>query len=507
MRGPWIRMDLLSELKREIRRATKLLDLAVKRDVPSEIEFSQLPSGRCVERRGERLLLSESKRGWLKHVLSKEALVSLMVPEVDEVPQVHDLAWVYSGAPKEVWLTCRVPPEGPFHDYDPYELLSLLPKRERLRALGTLVRILNVAAKRGTLEFPMYLALLNRVVSLNIGFSESDRKLVRIISENPAVTSDHMKRMCMGGSAISRSVRKLRTLGMLFGPENVDHWRLGLSTLVVTFPDRRECRRAFWRFPYTYNMFIPISTEVDVHTYLSYPSKGMNDLLSLKELGLDIALVKETSLMLNLDPPGDLFEAVGSALALSGESGDEPGMEGSSFPGASSPPVRVDRTDIRILNMVLEKGRVSASMLSEEGIHGAKTRLRKLRDSYIVRNYYFIGFPRGVEKTIVKVRRGIVDMAFLSKVLGSSGSAVIQHLEGESSYLIGILMVEPRVKGDLFRILRAIYGDDLIVAEDFIDVEPGWRFPVELWDEESQTFLWKDPLDMLRRELASCIGG
>lgn len=496
-------MDFTAEFEREVKRASKLLGLKVAREIPRYIRVvERLPGRGCALREGEILhVLASLAPDHLPFLIAKEAAVTLMVPEVDSVPQIHDLGWIYSDAPKELWLRCRHPPEEPFHDYDPYELFSLLQARERYRVLGTLMNLLNASAKRGALEFPMYFALLNRITTQSVEFTDSDKKLVEILMKNPSATSAHMKRMGMGGSAISRSMRKLKTLGVISGPESVDHRRLGLTTLIVTFPNRKACRDAFWRFPYTHSMFIPLSADVDVHTYLSYPSKGVEDLLSLRELGLEMALVRETSLELKFDPPVDTFEAVGSVLQ--GNHGSV--LPDDRFAGAPDPPIKVDRVHLLILNLVLERGRVSVNFLAEKGIREARKRLRELRNSGIVRNSYLVGFPRGAGRTLVKVRKGMEDLPFFSKVLGSSGSAVIQHLEGDPSYLVGMLVVEPKAKGDLFRILRTLYGDDLLIAEDFIGVEPGWRFPVELWDEGSQTFLWEGPLAELRVGLSACL--
>ncbi len=486
-------------MNREVRRASKLLGLEVRRRVPGQIRVVDLPGGRCVHRENDVLLVSSGLVGYMSYVLAKEAVVTLMVPEMDEVPQVHDLAWVYSSAPRDLWERCRVPPEGPFHDYDPYELLSLVPSKDRHRVLGTLIRILNASAMKGSLEFPMYSALLHRIVGSSVGFSESDKKLVRIISENPRATSDYMKRRGMGGSSLTRSMRKLRTLGMIAGPENVDLSKLGLATVLVTFPNVKECRKAFWRFPYTYSMLVPVSRDVSVHAYLSYPFRGMEKLLSLKDLGLKVFLVKKTFMMLNLDPAEDPFEAV--SLSLSQERRDPPEDDVPSVAAS----IRVDRVDLTILNYVMAEGRVSASMLAKRGIKRARERLRELRRAGIIMNLYTVGLPKGVEKAVIRVEAGVEEMGPLTRVLGSGGSVIVQHLEGDSSHLIGVLMAPPKIKGDLFRILRTLYGDRLLVAEDFVDIEPGWRLPVDLWDERSQTFLWREPLDGLMKDLSGCL--
>ncbi len=493
-------MGLVAEMEREVERASKLLGIEVKRGVPRVIRIvKDLPGNMCSLREDETLLVSDILVGdMLPYVLAKEAAISLMVPEVDEVPQVHDLAWIYSSAPRGLWERCRVPPESPFHDYDPYRLFSLVPSRKRHEVLGTVIRIVNASARLGNLEFPMYMALLHRIVGSSVGLTESDVKLMRIITENPRATSEYMKRRGIGGSSLAKSMKKLRVLGIISGPENVDYRKLGLSTFLISFPNRRKCREAFWRFPYTCSMLVPVSGEVDAHAYLLHPLEGMSDLLSLRNLGLSAFLVKETVLRLNLDPVRDPFEAI--SLAASQEKGGTDELV-----TTSSPPVLVDKVDLVILNRVLEKGRVSASTLTKESVPDARSRLKKLREANIIVKSYRLRFPMGVEKAIVVVDSGPEEMSTLSGVLRSGGSVMVQHLDGEISRLIGVLMGPPDIRGDILRVVRTIYGERLILAEDSVDIEPGWRLPVDLWDEESQKFQWRGPLERLREDLEACL--
>ncbi len=493
-------MSLIAEIEREVKKASRLLGLEVRRAIPKRVMVVEdLPRGGCTHRESDTLLVSASLVGnELQYVLAKEAAVSLLVPEADEVPQVHDLAWIYSSAPRGLWERCRVPPGSPFHDYDPYRLFSVVPPRERHRILGTIIRVVNVSTRLGGLEFPMFMALLHRAVYSSVGLSESNVRLIQIISENPRATSDYVKRRGMGGSSLTRSTTKLKALGMLSGPENVSYNRLGLSTFVISFPNRRECRRAFWRFPYTRGMMVPLSGELDALSYISYPLEGMDDLLSLGNLGLDAFLVKETALKWNFGPPRNPFEAAG--LNGSEMVGKSEGPE-----VTSPPPVQVDRIDLMVLNLVLGEGRVSTSMLVRMGVPEARSRLKKLREAGIIVGSYRLALPMGVEKAVVLVESGPREMDTLSGVLGSAGPAMVQHLEGETSRLMGVLMAPPNVRGNVLRVIRAMYGERLLLAEESVDIEPGWRLPVDLWDEKSQRFRWEEPLERLRRDLEACL--
>ncbi len=493
-------MGFIAEVEREVERAYRLLGLEIRRSVPKRMRVVEdLPSNGCTRREGDALLVSAKLAGdVLPYVLAKEAAISLMVPEVDEVPQVHDLAWIYSSAPRELWERCRIPPGSPFHDYDPYRLFSLVPSKERNKVLGTIIRIVNASARLGNLEFPMYMALLYKIVGSSVGLSDSDVKLIRIISENPRATSDYIRRRGMGGSSLTKSMGKLRALRMISGPENVDYLKLGLSTLLISFSNRKECRKALWRFPYTRSMLVPVSSEIDAYAYLSYPYEGMEDLLSLRNLGLVVFLVKETLLRFNFDPVRDPFEAIN--LATPQEFGEK-----AEFIATSSPPVRVDELDLDVLNFVLEEGKVSATILTKKGVPEARSRLRKLRGAGIITSLYRLTFPMGVEKAIVLVEGGPREMDTLLGVLGSGGSVMVQHLEGEVSYLMGVLMAPPEIRGDILRVVRTVYGERVLLAEDFVDIEPGWRLPTDLWDEGSQKFLWREPLERLKGDLEACL--
>ena len=492
-------MDLRAWIEREARKASRLLGLEVRRAAPERVEVVEdLPGGGCTRREGDALLVSADLTGdSLPYVLAKEAAVSLMVPQADEVPQVHDLAWIYSSAPRELWERCRVPLEGPFHDYDPLRLFSLVPTRERLGVLGTAIRMVNASARLGNLEFPTYMAILHGVVYWSVGLSKYDVKLILTISENPRATSDYMKRMGMGGSSLTKSAAKLKALGMLSGPESVDYRKLGLSTFVISFPNRKGCRRAFWRFPYTRGMLVPASGEVDAHSFLSYPNKGIDDLLSLGDLGLGVFLVRETVLRFNFDPPGDPFEAVSPAGPLE--------ARGSGGVPASPPSVRIDGVDLGILNRVLGEGRVSAAALRNEGVPEARSRLKRLREAEIIVRSYRMALPTGVGRTVVVVEGGPEEMGILSGVLRSGGHALVRRLEGEAPRLMGELMAPPEIRGDVLRVVRALYGERLLLAEESVGIEPGWRLPADLWDEESQGFRWREPLQGLVRDLEACL--
>ncbi len=516
--GAKIQMDLLRALIRETERASRVLGLEVRREMPSSVELVDqedidgcasrewrgTDSGNGGEGREGRavLFISADLRPWIDEVIRKEAVVNLMVPEVDRVPQVHDLAWYYSGSPRWLWERCRARPEGPFHDYDPFHLLSLLGRDEALRVIGYLIRVLNWSAEMGSLDLEIYLTLLNRMVWRDLRINQSDIRVMEVISRNPRATTSDMRRTGLSGSSVARSIRKLRTLGIIFGPENVNHLKLGLVTLVVTFPNVRRCRRVFWKFPYTYSMYIPISSGISVHAYLSYPFDGVKRLEDLLRGVGNLSVVRAAMLDLSLGPPSEEWRFpfdFDLDLGQERRKRDLPELR------VSKPSIPLDREDLRVLNIVLRDGRVSQSVLRREGISNPRERLRKLREGGFIRRMYLCGLPRGLEKTLIRVRADFDRMEVVHGVLRSFGTVLTHYLEG--SRFEGVLahfMSHHRERGDAIRLLKALFGDSLQVAEDFMDVEPGWRIPLHLWREETNSFDWETPLGELASDLSSC---
>ncbi len=494
-------MDLVGELHAKIEEVSKLTGLKIRRPIPKEVRVvNEVPGGGCTGYDGDTLLVARGVTRWFPQVLKKEAVILHTVPSVDDVPQVHDVAWYYSGSPKKLWLRCRIPPEGPFHDYDPYDLLSLIQGRELDRAVGNLFRIMNLAAERGSLDFETYVALLNRIAGMMVRITESDAKIMEIISRNPLVTDKEIRDMGITGATLSRSLNKLRMLGMLFGPENVDHWKLGLMTLLITFPNTRECRRAFWRFPYTYSAYIPVSSKAHVRAYLSYPYQGLEALRDALEGRIPMYLVRDAAFGLSLDARRSPYDVVGELSRPRSRERRDLSIH------VERPEASLDRNDLKVLNLVFKYGRVTQKLLKREKIPDPKKRLSRLRkEGYIVR-IYFHGIPKGMEKLLLMVKAPHDEMMSFHSFLRSLGSALTHYLEGDDfKGMLSLLVTRPEVRGDLIWTLRSVYGDKLILAEDFLDISPGWRLSIDLWDEESGAFTWEEPIIRLERDLEACL--
>jgi hypothetical protein len=50
--------------------------------------------------------------------------------------------------------------------------------------------------------------------------------------------------------------------------------------------------------------------------------------------------------------------------------------------------------------------------------------------------------------------------------------------------------------------MKAIYGDDLVLAEELIYPRPLWTLPEDLWDEGARKFRWEGALEGLMDSLS-----
>ncbi len=492
-------MPYLDRFLKEVSMIKREFGMEAERPIPSKVEVvnasASIHEKSSISERGV-LQISSYLKDYMGHVLKKEAL-SLFIPyEADGVPQVHDLAWAYSEIPKEVWESVRAKPPRPFYNYDPPLLFSQLNRRSRMRVIRDTLLFVRASSKRRQLTFPLYLYILNRFFGRSIKLREADKKVIRVLSDNPyAKTCEIKERGGVSEASISRSIKRLRELGYLFGPENVKLWKLGLVTVVASFPNRREYREAFWKFPFTYIQMVPLSSESRVHAYLVTPKSSFRDLMMLERLGVELGVVKRTIQRYNFDPPKNVLASMVRAYFSSPSSSRLVPYD------AESPPVHLSRADIRVLNQVMRNGRVTGSYLRKMGIRSAKQRLVKLRSSGIIGFFYMVELPRGYEMSLFRVACPYEEMERLANTLSSVATAVVHYISRKEPYCLAISLTSRELKSDLARGLKSIYGDEIRISGDVMDIHTLWLLPEDLWDEERQTFRWEKPL----RELMSTL--
>jgi len=156
---------------------------------------------------------------------------------------VHDLAWAYSGVPGEVWETVRVRAPRPFDNYDPVTLFSFLTPGSKSRVIRDALLYVKASASRGQLTLPLYLYALNRFFGRELKLTDVEKRIIEVLSTNPYANTKEIKEKArVSEASISRSLRKLRAMGYIFGPENVKLWKLGLTTVIAPFLARRSAQ-------------------------------------------------------------------------------------------------------------------------------------------------------------------------------------------------------------------------------------------------------------------------
>ncbi len=492
----------LSRLRSEIKRIVDRFGIEPARPIPERVKVVDKPADlhalSSLSPHDRTLLISKELENHISYVIKKEAFSLFIHVEADKVPQVHDLAWIYSGAHHNLWNKIRKKPNHPFTNYDPSYMFSLVERRKREEVLRDLLLAVRASSERGQLTFPLYMALLNFILGKKVRLTDSDLKVIEAISANPYASTKAIKESTgVSESSISRSINKLRKMGYLFGPENVSLWDLDLVTIVARFPNIRGYREAFWRFPYTYTQLIPLSAKADVHAYLVFPREGIKSLGLLRQFNVRCGIVKKTAQGINLRPIDDAIGEMLRAYNLS-----------KAYPGDArieirKPPIKLTREDLRALNLVLREGRVSSSMLSRMGVKSAKQRLSNLRKGGLIRNYYMIGSLWGMRIMLMRLRCGLDEIIRLKETLLAASSVIISYVEGEESFCLAISLVPPELKMDFMMGVKVIYGDELDMVEETYSIHPLWLIPVDLWDAKAKTFRWEVPLERLVTDLSS----
>ncbi len=488
-------MGHLDRLLREISNIRRTFGIEPERPIPVSVEITDAPPSIHAKSSlsdDGRLLLSSELAHHEDVILRKEAFSLFIPPRADEVPQVHDLAWAYSEAPEELWDSIRERPPRPFDSYNPVALFSLLTSSSKFRVIRDALLYVRASASRGQLTLPLFLYLLNRFFGREIRLTDAERRIIEVLSANPYANTREIKEKAgVSEASISRSLRKLRAMGYIFGPENVKLWKLGLTTMIASFPNCRRFREAFWRFPFTYTQVIPVSGEGRVHAYLVVPRSSLGDLLRIQKVGVELGIVRRTVQRFNFTPPRNPMTVMVRAYLGSEATGHFTPFE------PEPPPIRLSRGDIRVLNHIMREGRATSSSLRRRGIRSAKQRLGKLRSSGIIGSYYMVELPMGYEVVLFRLSCSHEEADRLASTLSAVTTVTVNYVEGRRRYCLALAFSPRELKSDLIRGIRAIYGDEVELAEDVMDVHPLWLLPEELWDEGRQTFRWEEPLEEL----------
>ena len=490
----------LDLLLKEVDGLRSLLNIEPVRRLPTRVKYVTRPMSvhSTSSARDGVLFISKEARRFEESILKKEALSLFIHPKVDElVPQVHDLAWVYSRVPKEAWMNARIPPPARFSYYDPYDLL-MSSESDSKSLIAAVLPILNASSIMGELDFPTYLSILNRALIESLELNRTERKVLEILSKEPHLRIRHLSyRLGTVESTASRIVKKLRRLGILFGPEIVNIRKLGLETLLVEIPNRRELREIFWDFPFTYNLVVPVSRRLPALAILTVPRDSAHDMVEeLSRLGMVVYQARFS--FRSLSAPRDSYQGVARNLLTQVD------LRGSICESRDGETIRLSRSDLKILNEILREGRVTLSRLREMGFKTGRKLQRLRRFGLLVRGYH-IEMPRGLEALFIRVRCTQDDFRRVAALVSSVSMASLSSVASEKTGFEGCMgVIHPRREDTpiLIRELSAILGDRLEVCTPILHANSLWTIPEDLWDETHQRFRWREALD----ELVSRIG-
>ncbi len=477
----------------EVESLSRFLDVPPARGIPTQVSIDDVPKGVHAKSSaiGGKLVISKELKDYIHLVLKKEAF-SLFIPEeADSVPQVHDISWIYAEAPRSLWYDIRVSPPKIFSNYDPIGLFSRIGERHKKQILKSLLLLVRASALRKQLTFSTYFALLLKFLRREYRLRESERKLIDVISRNPYASTQDLKIAGLSDASISRALRNLRTLGFIFGPENVDLSKLGLLTIVADYPNLRRYIEAFWEFPFTYTQLIPMSSSARVHAYIMLPIDALNAMRDLSKLDVRIGVAKAALQRLERGADRNAL----SEMALRNMKAKEYEQ-----PHHNVELRDLSKEDIKILNVVLREGRVTEGKLKGV-VKSPKSRLMNLRKAGIIRRCFLIEAPIGCDPILFRVRCNLGEVRRITETLAMS-SVLTHYVEGDENYCLSVAFVRPQLKGDLLIGMRAIYGEDLLLAEELLYPNPLWTIPEELWDDEAKRFRWREALEDLLKSLA-----
>ncbi len=498
--------NLASILSSEIEHLKRALMLPLKRGPPAKVEVVEEPLRihRTSSLKNDTLRISAEvfEGGGLdagRRIVRKEVLSMMISSELDElVPQVHDLAWVASGLSRKLWERARLPPHPKFSNYDPY-MLEALSRGTLLTLVGSLISIMNESSELGNPDFFIYFSLLRRAVVEEVEFNQSEMTVLRALTDDPTIKPKGIKeKYGLSEPTISRALRKLRLLGFIFGPENVNTRKLGLSTISIEYPNVRELRNAFWDFPFTYTQVVPASSEVDALALLLMPQESLPHLIrEFRSLGFGVFKSKLSYHGFRIGSKAHLWEVIGRALQgnIQRQGRFCEGRDG------ERERFRLLRDDLRILNHVMVSGRVTIRDVEAMGVSSPRYRLSRLREYKFIMRKYMVEVPKGLDLIYVKIWCEEEEFPKVARIFTPISACTLHYMEGPGFRgCAGMVFVGKDEKGDFISTLYTILGRRLLVATDVIHVNPLWLIPDELWNERLQRFEWESPFsDLLSR--------
>ncbi|GEM_PF-1821608 len=490
--------DLTKLFQEEIRKIQKELGVDPIRRIPKRVLLADvkieknLRSG-VKEEGGDLLISRELPPDKVGVVIKREAFI-IFLPPLD-FPHIYDLAWAYSNADPSWWSECTqrvdLPTVPPYYAPGIFQAYSA---RERLGIVRSVTKAINLLySKKGrelSLEdYILLLSITRRYPSIRLSKRELQvlRSLVYVTRSEDAKLENLSKYTGLSLASISRALKDLIGRNIVHGPYAIYPLRMGLTIYVLEIenPSTQEIK-FLEKFPFTYNVYV--TERGTYYVLLLVPLKYERTLLKLSGKGLRIG--KEILFSFDLHSLDEIKPEEVLGLMVDGYSGasDTPPTWREVYRGVK-PPIKLDKKDILALSVINSQGKASRSYLRRIGVPNAAERFaRYRRNGLVVKGYFPTGVGLG-EALLARFDAPYKDFLRIRGVLSSVSSPIMFYTEGSLTGITSVILVNERILGTLVKSLRTLFSDQLIKVEHLLVAGPSnWQIPVDLWNEEEQTF-------------------
>ncbi len=490
--------DLTKLFLEEIRKIEKELGTNPVRRIPKRVLLADvkleknLRSG-VKEEGGDLLISRDLSPDKIGVVIKREAFI-LFLPPLD-FPHLYDLAWAYSNADPVWWSECtqrvELPTVPPYYAPDIFQAYSV---RERLGVVKSITKAINLLySKRGRevklVDYLLLVSITRRYPSIRLSKRELQvlKSLVHVTKSEDAKLESLAKHTGLSLASISRALKDLIGRGIVHGPYAVFPLRMGLPIYMMELEDPLPHEIEFIeKFPFTYNVYV--SEGGTYYVLFLVPLKYERAFARLSGDGLRVG--KEVLFSFDLHSLDEIQPEEVLGLMVDGYSNasDTPPTWREVYRG-TKPPIKLDKKDILALSVINSQGKASRSYLRRIGVPNAAERFaRYRRNGLVVKGYFPTGVGLG-EAVLARFDAPYKDFLRIGEALSKVSSPIMFYTEGSLTGITSVILVNERILGTLVKSLRTLFSDQLIKVEHLLVAGPSnWQIPVDLWNEEEQTF-------------------
>ncbi len=490
--------DLTKLFLEEIRKIEKELGTSPVRRIPKRVLLADvkieknLRSG-VKEEGGDLLISRDLSPDKIGVVIKREAFI-LFLPHLD-FPHLYDLAWAYSNADPTWWTECtqrvELPTVPPYYAPDIFQAYSV---RERLSVIKSITKAINLLySKRGKevklVDYLLLVSITRRYPSIRLSKRELQvlKSLVHVTKSEDAKLESLAKHTGLSLASISRALKDLIGRGIVHGPYAVFPLRMGLPIYMMELEDPLPHEIEFIeKFPFTHNVYI--SEGGTYYILFLVPLKYERVFAKLSGDGLRVG--KEVLFSFDLHSLDEIQpeEVLGLMVDGYSKASDTPPTWREVYRG-TKPPIKLDKKDILALSVINSQGKASRSYLRRIGVPNAAERFaRYRRNGLVVKGYFPTGVGLG-EAVLARFDAPYKDFLRIGEALSKVSSPIMFYTEGSLTGITSVILVNERILGTLVKSLRTLFSDQLIKVEHLLVAGPSnWQIPVDLWNEEEQTF-------------------